>query len=66
MSFDEIKDEARRLFEKSIDDEEEKTNNAKSEDEVQKVAAYYAGWRDVLLELFPDVDVEDPNDFPLP
>ena len=66
MSFDEIKDEARRLFEKSIDDEEEKTNNAKSENEVQKVAAYYAGWRDALLELFPDVDVEDPNDFPLP
>jgi hypothetical protein len=66
MTAEEIRDEAKRLFERSFTDEEEKTDNAKSEDEAQNVLRYYSGWRDVLLELFPDIDVDDRRDFPLP
>jgi hypothetical protein len=66
MTAEKIRDEAKGLFEKSITDEEEKTDKAKDENEAQNVLSYYSGWRDALLELFPDLDVDDPKDFPLP
>jgi len=66
MNAEEIRGEAMKLFEKSFDDEENKTDEAKNDGEAEKVAAYYSGWRDAILELFPDIDVDDPKDFPLP
>ena len=66
MEFERIEEEARELFDKSFEEEDEKTNEAKSDAEVERIAAYYSGWRDVLLQLFPTIDVDDPRDYPMP
>jgi len=66
MTPEDLREEARRLFDESLDSEEEKTTEAANEAEAKRVIAYYTGWREALLKLFPDLDVDDPRDFPLP
>ena len=66
MTTEELREVARRLFEESLDRQEEKTDAAPNRSEADLITAYFTGWREALLELFPDLDVDDPSDFPLP
>jgi hypothetical protein len=66
MNTKEIRAEARRLFDESLDLEEELTSGVVDDAEARRLTAYHTGWREALLKLFPDLDVDDPRDFPIP